>query len=97
MPLVAEGGASLPISRRICRDLESRDLGRVDFRPDANVDRRGRGQSVPGPVLRPTLCLQLLRLSRSPPEAEANFLGTTRDNCPLLGTRAGLWYMRRLP
>jgi hypothetical protein len=50
-----------------------------------------------GPASRPAAgaMLTLLRLSRSPPAAGANFLRPTRDNRPLLRTRAGLRLIRR--
>ena len=51
-----------------------------------------------GPVSRPAAgaMLTLLRLSRSPPAAGANFLRPARDNRPLLRPRAGLRFIRRL-
>lgn len=51
-----------------------------------------------GPASRPAAgaMLTLLRLSRSPPAAGANFLRPARDNCPLLRTRAELRLIRRL-
>lgn len=82
------------------RTVENRNCVRsrpVGFHPDAKTCGPPRTGTV-GPASRPAAgaMLTLLRLSRSPPPAGANFLRPARDNRPPLRTRAGLRFIRRI-